>query len=145
MDIREILGILPHRYPFLLVDRITEIELFKRIVGIKNVTINEGFFQGHFPNFPVMPGVLVIEAMAQVGCVLAYKSAETKMDLSNKLVYFAGIDNARFRKPVLPGDQIRFEVELLRSKGTFWKMKGLATVDGETACDAEIMAMLGDK
>ena len=145
MDIREILSILPHRYPFLIVDRITEIELFKRIVGIKNVTINEGFFQGHFPNFPVMPGVLVIEAMAQVGCVLAYKSAETTMDLSNKLVYFAGIDNARFRKPVFPGDQIRFEVVLLRSKGTFWKMKGLATVDGETACDAEIMAMLGDK
>lgn len=97
MDIKEILRILPHRYPFLLIDRITEIELFKRIVGIKNVTMNEGFFQGHFPDFPVMPGVLVIEAMAQVGCVLAYKSAETTMDLSNKLVYFAGIDNARFR------------------------------------------------
>ncbi len=145
MDIREILRILPHRYPFLLVDRITDIELFRRITGIKNVTMNEGFFQGHFPGFPVMPGVLIIEAMAQVGCVLAYKSAETTMDLSKKLVYFAGIDNARFRKTVLPGDQIKFEVELLKSKGMFWKLKGLATVDGETACDAEIMAMVGDK
>jgi len=140
-----VLDRLSHRYPSILVDGILMHDPGARMVAVKKVTVNEEFFQGHFPNFPVMPGVLVIEAMAQVGCVLAYKSAETTMDLSNKLVYFAGIDNARFRKPVLPGDQIRFEVVLLRSKGTFWKMKGVATVDGETACDAEIMAMLGDK
>lgn len=145
MDIKEILRILPHRYPFLLVDRIIEIELFKRIVGIKNVTMNEEFFQGHFPNYPVMPGVLVIEAMAQVSCVLAYKSAETMMDLSNKLIYFAGIDSARFRKPVFPGDQLRFEVDVTQSKGTFWKLKGLVTVEGKKVCDAVIMAMVADK
>jgi beta-hydroxyacyl-ACP dehydratase FabZ len=145
MDIKEILRILPHRYPFLLVDRIIEIELFKRIVGIKNVTINEGFFQGHFPDYPVMPGVLIIEAMAQVGGVLAFKSAETKMDISNKLVYFTGIDKARFRRPVFPGDQIRFELEITHIKEPYWKLSGLASVDGKKVCDAEIMAMVGDR
>ncbi len=145
MDVREILNTLPHRYPFLLVDRIVEMEPGKRIVGIKNVSINEPFFQGHFPGFPVMPGVLIIEAMAQVGGVLAFRSASEKMDISNKVVYFTGIDKARFRKPVLPGDQIRFELEVIHSKEPFWKLRGIALVDGRKVCEAELMAMVGDK
>lgn len=145
MDIKEIQRVLPHRYPFLLVDRIVEIELGKRIVGIKNVTINEPFFQGHFPGYPVMPGVLIIEAMAQVGGVLAFKSTEGKMDISNKIVLFTGIDKARFRKPVLPGDQIRFELEVIQAREPFWKLNGIALVDGKKVCEAELMAMVGDK
>ena len=145
MDIKEIQRVLPHRYPFLLVDKILEIELGKRIVGIKNVTINEPFFQGHFPGHPVMPGVLIIEAMAQVGGVLAFKSTEEKMDISHKLVYFAGIDKAKFRKPVLPGDQLRFELEVIHVKEPYWKLKGIAMVDGKKVCEAELMAMVGDK
>ena len=145
MDIKEIQRILPHRYPFLLVDRIIEIDLGKRIVGIKNVSVNEPFFQGHFPGYPVMPGVLIIEAMAQVGGVLAFKSVEEKMDISGKLVYFAGIDKAKFRKPVFPGDQIRFELKVIHVKEPYWKLKGLALVDGKKVCEAELMALVGDK
>ena len=145
MDIKEIQRILPHRYPFLLVDRIIEIDLGKKIVGIKNVSVNEPFFQGHFPGYPVMPGVLIIEAMAQVGGVLAFKSVEEKMDISGKLVYFAGIDKAKFRKPVFPGDQIRFELEVIHVKEPYWKLKGLALVDGKKVCEAELMALVGDK
>ena len=145
MDIKEIQRILPHRYPFLLVDRIIEIDLGKRIVGIKNVSVNEPFFQGHFPGYPVMPGVLIIEAMAQVGGVLAFKSVEEKMDISRKLVYFAGIDKAKFRKPVFPGDQIRFELKVIHVKEPYWKLKGLALVDGKKVCEAELMALVGDK
>ena len=145
MDIKEIQRILPHRYPFLLVDRIIEIDLGKRIVGIKNVSVNEPFFQGHFPGYPVMPGVLIIEAMAQVGGVLAFKSVEEKMDISGKLVYFAGIDKAKFRKPVLPGDQIRFELEVIHVKEPYWKLKGTALVDGKKVCEAELMALVGDR
>ena len=145
MDIKEIQRILPHRYPFLLVDRIIKIDLGKKIVGIKNVSVNEPFFQGHFPGYPVMPGVLIIEAMAQVGGVLAFKSVEEKMDISGKLVYFAGIDKAKFRKPVFPGDQIRFELEVIRVKEPYWKLKGLALVDGKKVCEAELMALVGDK
>lgn len=145
MDINEIQRILPHRYPFLLIDRILEIELGKRIVVIKNVTINEGFFQGHFPGYPVMPGVLIIEAMAQAGGVLAFKSSEEKMDISNKLIYFTGIDRAKFRKPVVPGDQIRFELEVIQERVPYWKLKGTATVDGKKVCEADLMAMVGDK
>src|ERR671931_638354 len=117
----EIQAILPHRYPFLLVDRVEELELGKRIVGIKSVTINEPFFQGHFPGRPIMPGVLIVEAMAQVGGILAFKSANLS---GGKLVYFMGVDKARFRKPVLPGDRLRLVIDVLRARHPYWKMKG---------------------
>ncbi len=141
LESTEIQAILPHRYPFLLVDRIEELELGKRVVGVKNVTINEPFFQGHFPGRPVMPGVLIIEAMAQVGGVLAFKSAQEK---GCKLVYFMGIDKAKFRKPVGPGDQIRFVVDVLRARHPYWKMRGEAYVDKALVCEAELMAMITD-
>jgi beta-hydroxyacyl-ACP dehydratase FabZ len=141
MDIKEILNILPHKYPFLLVDRILELEPGKKAVGIKSVTINEPFFQGHFPGYPIMPGVLIIEAMAQVGGVLAFKSEGAK----DKLVYFIGIDKAKFRRPVFPGDQIRFEVEVLQHRINVWKLKGNAFVEGKLVCEAELMAMIGDR
>lgn len=138
----EIQEILPHRYPFLLVDRIEEIELGKRIVGVKNVTINEPFFQGHFPGYPIMPGVLIIEAMAQAGGVLAFKSSK---DANKKHVYFIGIDNARFRKSVFPGDQIRLELEVLQERHPYWRLKGMSYVNGELVCEAELLAMLADR
>jgi len=137
-DTREISKYLPHRYPFALVDRIVEIEKFKRVVGIKNVTLNEPFFQGHFPNNPIMPGVLIIEAMAQVAGVLGLYSLEREGDQN---VYFLGIDNARFRKPVTPGDQIRFELDVLQYRGGIWRFKGVALVDGNKVAEAELLAM----
>jgi 3-hydroxyacyl-[acyl-carrier-protein] dehydratase len=137
----DIQAILPHRYPFLLVDRIEELEVGKRVVGIKNVTINEPFFQGHFPGRPIMPGVLIIEAMAQVGGVLAFKSAN---QAGTKLVYFMGIEKAKFRKPVTPGDQLRFVVDVLRARHPYWKMRGEAFVDDTLVCEAELMAMITD-
>lgn len=142
IDIEEIMTILPHRYPFLLVDRILEIEPGKRIVGIKNVTLNEPFFQGHFPGKPVMPGVLLIEAMAQVGAVLLLKDIENR---NEKLALFTGIDEARFRRQVTPGDQIRFELEVLKIKATMAKLRGRATVDGEMACEATVLCALVDR
>ena len=141
LDVTEIQAILPHRYPFLLVDRIEALEIGKRVVGIKNVTINEPFFQGHFPGRPIMPGVLIIEAMAQVGGVLAFKSAK---EGSAKLVYFMGIEKAKFRKPVTPGDRLRFVVDVLRARHPYWKMRGEAFVDGTLVCEAELMAMITD-
>lgn len=142
MDVIQIQDILPHRYPFLLVDRILEIEPGKRIVGIKNVTFNEEYFQGHFPGKPVMPGVLIIEAMAQVGGVLLLREIE---DRHSKLVYFMGIDEARFRRPVVPGDQIRFELEVLKRKATTCKLQGKAFVDGALAAEAVILSAMVDR
>jgi beta-hydroxyacyl-ACP dehydratase FabZ len=146
IDIVEIMSILPHRYPFLLVDRILEIEPGKRIVGVKNVTINEPFFQGHFPGHPIMPGVLLIEAMAQVGGVLAMKSAAAnKVDISSKVIYFMTIDKVKFRKPVVPGDQVRFEMEITKQRGNVTGLLGKALVDGAIVTEAELMAMIVDK
>ncbi len=141
-DITAIMDIMPHRYPFLLVDRITRIEEGVSIEGIKNVTINEPFFQGHFPGHPIMPAVLIIEAMAQVGGHLLLNSVE---DPNGKLMYFMGIDGARFRRPVTPGDQLRFKVTLLKLKGAISKMKGEAYVDGQLVAEAELLATVVDK
>ena len=146
IGIQEILNILPHRYPFLLVDRILEMELGKRVVGIKNVTINEPFFQGHFPGHPIMPGVLLLEAMAQTGGVLAMRSAEFEgMDIKTKVIYFMTIDKVKFRKPVLPGDQVRFELDLIKSRANIRGFKAQALVDGAVVAEAELMAMIVDK
>ena len=142
LDIRAILGILPHRYPFLLVDRIVSIEQGKRIVGIKNVTFNEPYFQGHFPGNPVMPGVLIVEAMAQVGAVLLLRGVP---DREHKLVYFAGIDGARFRRPVTPGDQVRFEVEVLKLRSRSARLRGEAFVDGALVAEAELFSSMVDR
>lgn len=144
MDINEILSYLPHRYPFLLVDRVIEIEEGKRIVAIKNVTINEPFFPGHFPGHPVMPGVLIVEAMAQVAALLSFKSMGVKPD-ENSVVLFAGIDNVRFKRQVVPGDQLVFEVEILQSKRNIYKYKGVARVEGQLATEAELMCALKAK
>ncbi|NOY63908.1 MAG: 3-hydroxyacyl-ACP dehydratase FabZ [Nitrospirae bacterium] len=140
IGIKEIMEVLPHRYPFLMVDRIIEIEEGKRIVGIKNVTMNEAFFQGHFPGNPIMPGVLIIEAMAQVSGVLAYKSG-----MSGKATYFLSIEKAKFRKPVVPGDQLRLEITVLRGRQTIWRFAGNAYVDDKLVAEAEFTAMITDK
>lgn len=142
MDIQEILKILPHRYPMLLVDRIVEKEPGKRIVGIKNVTLNEPFFQGHFPDHPVMPGVLIIEAMAQTGGILLMDAVD---DPTGKLVYFMSIDNAKFRKPVVPGDQLRMELDMLRFGGRRCQMRGVASVEGKPVAEAEMLASVVDR
>ncbi|HEX6104312.1 MAG TPA: UDP-3-O-acyl-N-acetylglucosamine deacetylase [Gemmatimonadales bacterium] len=142
MDIGRILDVIPHRYPMLLVDRIIEVEGTRRIVGIKNVTINEPFFQGHFPGHPIMPGVLIIEAMAQVGGMLLLGTIE---DPDQKVVYFMSLDNVKFRRPVLPGDQLRCELEMLQNRGRTCRMKGVAYVDGNIVAEAEMMARVVDK
>jgi UDP-3-O-[3-hydroxymyristoyl] N-acetylglucosamine deacetylase/3-hydroxyacyl-[acyl-carrier-protein] dehydratase len=134
--------VLPHRYPFLLVDRVLEMEPRKRIVGLKNVTINEPFFQGHFPGHPIMPGVLIIEAMAQVGGMLLMGAVP---DPQNKVVYFTSLDNVKWRRPVRPGDQLRFELDILQIRGPMCKMHGVATVDGETVAEADMGAMVRDR
>jgi beta-hydroxyacyl-ACP dehydratase FabZ len=140
--VAEIMKFLPHRYPFLLVDKILEIEGDKRIVGLKNVTINEEFFQGHFPGAPVMPGVLIIESMAQVAGVLIYRDLPDK---DKKLIYFSGIENAKFRRPVLPGDQLHVEMQLLNRRNNFGKMQGRATVDGKLAAEAVVLFAIVEK
>ena len=142
MGIPEILGVLPHRYPMLLVDRIIEVETGKRIVGLKNVTFNEEFFQGHFPGHPVMPGVLIVEAMAQAGGMLLMDDVD---DPDSKVVYFMSIDNVKFRRPVVPGDQLRFELEMIQFRGKTCRMRGVAYVDGRPVAEAEMMARIMDK
>ncbi|WP_029191203.1 3-hydroxyacyl-ACP dehydratase FabZ [Ornithinibacillus scapharcae] len=134
LDINEIKQIIPHRYPFLLVDKVLEMEEGKRVVGLKNVSVNEPFFQGHFPDYPVMPGVLIVEALAQVGAVAMLGKEENR----GKLGFLAGVDKCRFKRQVKPGDQLKLEVEIVRVKGPIGKGKGIATVDGELACEAEI-------
>ncbi|KAA0565907.1 3-hydroxyacyl-ACP dehydratase FabZ [Bacillus sp. CH30_1T] len=141
LDINQIKEIIPHRYPFLLVDRILEVEEGKKAIGIKNVTANEEFFNGHFPDYPVMPGVLIVEALAQVGAVAMLKVEDNR----GRLAFFTGIDKCRFKRQVKPGDQLRLEVEMIRFKGPIGKGKGVATVDGEVACELEMMFALGDK
>jgi beta-hydroxyacyl-ACP dehydratase FabZ len=141
LNVEEIQRILPHRYPFLLVDRILSVELGKRIVGMKNVSINEPFFQGHFPGRSIMPGVLIIEAMAQVGGILALLS--TPENLGNPSIFLLGADKVRFRKPVVPGDQLIMELEILRSGKKFWKMQGKALVNQVLVTEAELMASVG--
>ena len=142
LDSVAIQQILPHRYPFLLVDKVIELEPRVRIVGIKQVTINEAFFAGHFPGAPVMPGVLQIEALAQVGAILALREFE---DRNSKIPFFSGIENAKFRRPVVPGDTLRLEVTALRIGSKVQKMRGVATVDDQVATEAEIMCILGDR
>lgn len=142
LDIQQILGFLPHRYPLLLVDRVLEFDAGKRIVGLKNVTINEPFFPGHFPGHPVMPGVLIIEAMAQVGGLLVMREIE---NIEEKVVYFMSLDGVKWRKPVVPGDQLIFEVEIVQLRGPVCKMKGVARVDGKPAAEATMMATVVDR
>jgi beta-hydroxyacyl-ACP dehydratase FabZ len=142
MDIRGILDLLPHRYPFLLVDRIVEFVPRERIVAIKNVTINEQFFQGHFPEAPVMPGVLILEALAQAGAVLLLGDIP---DRRSKLIYFTGVDAARFRRPVVPGDQLLLKMDVIKLRQRNCKMRGVATVDGELAAEAEIMSAVVER
>ena len=140
IDCIEIQKILPHRFPFLLVDRISELQPKKMAVGIKNVTINDPFFQGHFPGYPVMPGVLIVEAIAQVAGILAFKSGA-----KGDSVYFMSIEKAKFRKPVIPGDQLRLEVKVIKQRGNVWKCAGDAYVEGKLVAEAELTAMVSGK
>ena len=140
---KDIIKVLPHRHPFLLVDMITELELGERITGIKNVTINEPFFEGHFPGNPIMPGVLVIEAMAQVGGILARLSVPKNEKNGSNPVYFMAMDKVKFRKPIVPGDQILFELTAMRKGSRVWKMKGKAMVNNTVAAEAELVAAIG--
>ena len=140
MDIDEIKRIIPHRYPFLLVDRVIECDMESRIVGLKNVTTNEPFFQGHFPEYPIMPGVLIIEALAQVACILALKKLKKE---GHGSVFFTGIDGAKFRQPVRPGDQLRLELEKIKQRGTLFRFQGSAYVEDKLAAECTPQAMLG--
>jgi beta-hydroxyacyl-ACP dehydratase FabZ len=142
LDAQQIQAIIPHRYPFLLVDRIVELEVGQRVVGIKNVTVNEPFFQGHFPNYPVMPGVLIVEAMAQCAAVLMLKDIE---DRDRKLFLFGGVDKARFRKPVVPGDQLILECEVLQKRASTVKVRGTAKVGDVVVAEAELLSVMVDR
>jgi beta-hydroxyacyl-ACP dehydratase FabZ len=142
LDVTKILDLLPHRYPFLLVDRVLEVHGTQKIVGLKNVTINEPFFQGHFPGHPIMPGVLIVEAMAQTGGLLLMEQIP---DREKKVVYFMALENVKFRRPVVPGDQLRMEVEMLQFRGKVARMKGVALVEGKVATEAEMLAGIVDK
>jgi len=140
MTVNEIMKLLPHRYPFLLVDKIVDLKPGESALGVKNVTINEPFFQGHFPGQPIMPGVLVIEAMAQVAGVMAFRSG-----VEGKSVYFMSIDNAKFRRPIVPGDQVMMEIKVLKQRGNVWRFSGTATVDGKLVAETEFTAMVTDR
>ncbi len=142
LDSNGIQKILPHRHPFLMVDAILEMERLKRIVGVKNVSIDEGYFRGHFPGKPIMPGVLIIEAMAQTGGLLLLQEVD---DREKKLLYFVAVDDARFRRPVVPGEQLRLEVTVLSWRGNFCKLQGMATVNGELAAEATLMCKMVDR
>ena len=142
VELADILKLLPHRYPILLVDRVLELAPGKRVVALKNVTANESFFQGHFPGYPVMPGVLIVEAMAQAGCVMMLSGVD---DPETKVPFFAGIDRCKFRRPVVPGDQLRLELDVLRQRGGSCKLVGKAMVGDELTAEAEIMAVLGER
>ncbi|HLQ76706.1 MAG TPA: 3-hydroxyacyl-ACP dehydratase FabZ [Terriglobia bacterium] len=144
LRIAEIMRILPHRYPFLLIDRVIEVEGDKRLVALKNVSVNEPFFEGHFPDSPVMPGVLTIEAMAQAGAIMGLLHSKPEA-LKNTIVYFLGIDEARFRRPIVPGDQLRIVVDVLRHKGLVWKMKGRVFVGEELAAEATLLSSISQK
>ena len=143
MDINEVLEHLPHRYPFVLIDRVESMEVGKKITAIKNVTVNEPFFPGHFPHYPVMPGVLVVEAMAQAAAILSFKTMGEKPS-DNSVYYFVGIDSARFKKPIIPGDQIILNVSIVRILKGIWKYEGIATVDNEIVAEANLMCILKD-
>ena len=142
LDVTEIMKLLPHRYPFLLVDRVTEMDPGKKIVGLKNVTMNEPFFPGHFPGHPVMPGVLIVEAMAQVAAILVYASSD---DNKGKITYFVGIENTKFRKPVVPGDQLRLELEVIGIRRGIYTFSGKAYVEGKLVTESELRATFADK
>lgn len=143
IDINQIVKSLPHRYPILLVDKVTYLEPKTKVIGIKNVTFNEPHFQGHFPGHPVMPGVLIIEAMAQTSALLV--TSDPSFDAENKLVYFMSIDNAKFRKPVVPGDVLELHIDVIQQRGAVWKMSGKAIVDGTKVAEAQFSAMIFDK
>ena len=143
-DIMRVLQLLPHRYPFLLVDRIFDMKADESAVGVKNVTINEPFFQGHFPNFPIMPGVLIVEGLAQTAGALCVNNLAGAAEYKPQLVYFMGIDRAKFRKPVVPGDQLHYHVQKIRSRGRAWRFDGIARVNGQVVAEAEISAMILD-
>jgi len=147
MDIMDIQKILPHRYPFLLVDRVSELVQKESILAYKNISISEPVFQGHFPGHPIFPGVMILEGMAQAGGILAFKSMDnvTEEDIQNKVVYFMSIDNAKFRNPVRPGDKLEYKVSVIKNKGAIWLLKGEAYVDGKLTSEAELKAMIVDK
>lgn len=144
-DVMHIQKILPHRYPFLLVDKITELEKSKVVKGYKNISISDHVFLGHFPDHPIYPGVLILEGMAQTGGVLAFESMEDKVDPSTKVVYFTGIDEAKFRSPVRPGDRLDYVMEVVKNRGNMWVFKGSAYVDGNLCAEATLKAMIIDK
>ena len=146
MDVIEIQEIIPHRFPFLLVDRVTEVNNGENLIGYKNVTINEHVFQGHFPGHPIYPGVMILEGLAQAGGILAFKSMDmTKEEAAQKVVYFMSIDNAKFRSPVRPGDRLEYRVSVLKHKGAIWVLDGKAYVDDKIVAEAELKAMVVDK
>ncbi|NOR58270.1 MAG: 3-hydroxyacyl-ACP dehydratase FabZ [Sulfurimonas sp.] len=147
MDVMEIQKIIPHRYPFLLLDRVTDIEKSKSLTGFKNVTIGDNVFQGHFPDHPIYPGVMILEGMAQAGGILAFKSMDdmTEEEAANKVVYFMSIDKAKFRAPVKPGDRLEYRINVIKNKGSIWVLDGKAYVDDTLVSQAELKAMIVDK